>query len=219
MSAPIPTATTAMKTRHIALVVFCVLAVVGLAWLFHTPAPEPAKPVAAAPAPKPIAAPKPAVSTTIAPPVAQPAQVSVTQAAAPAPAAPDTGGDPQKELNVAFDDIIGLLQGGNVYDAMMKYISPDDLDKMFAQAPPDVRANLQAQMQQEMSRPEAQQGIAMMVQVVQSMKTMTPDIDSTGNKATYHITDPSGQDTQSQPFSFKKVDGKWYVDPSSMGGF
>jgi hypothetical protein len=205
-----------MNRRNFAVILMSACAVVALAWLFHTPAPA-ATPPPTAKTPQPVAqklaAPKFA-SGQIAPPVIGPAQKPTEQTAdAAAMAAPATG-DPQAELGTALDDIIGLLQSGDIYTAMMRYIPPDKL----AEIPAAEMAGMQAEMQAQMSRPEAQQGIQMMIQAVQSMKTMNPTMNDAGDKATYQVSDPTGQDSRTEPMSFQKIDGKWYVNPDSMGG-
>jgi hypothetical protein len=206
--------TTVMKRHNLMVVMMSACAVVALAWLFHTPAPA-AMPQQTG-APKPVAvnitAPKLA-SGQIAPPV-MPASKPGEIAADTAVAAPAADADPQAELSTSLDDIINLLQSGDLYTAMMRYVPPDKL----AQIPDAEKAGMQAEIQSQMSQPQAQMGIQMMVQVLQSMKTMTPAMSETGDKATYQISDPTGQDTRTQPMAFQKIDGKWYVDPDSMGG-
>ncbi len=117
-------------------------------------------------------------------------------------------------MGTSIDDIIGLLQAGDLYTAMMRYFPPDKL----AEISPADMAGMQQNLQQMMAQPEAQMGIQMMVQVLQNMKTMTPTMNDAGDKATYDVSDPTGQDTRTQPFSFEKIEGKWYVDPDKMGG-
>jgi len=204
-----------MKLRSLLTIVLVAALTLGVVWYLKPAASEPVKTAAAPkPAPKP-AAPKAAPAQIAAPVVAPAAKPAGT-----APAADPGAGEPQKELNTALTDISDLLSAGDLYTAMMRYLPPDMLDKMLAQVPESERANMQQMMQQQMSRPEAQQGIQMMIQVVDSMKTMTPDISAAGDKATYQISDPSGQDSKIVPFSFEKVDGKWYVSPDMMkGGF
>jgi hypothetical protein len=144
----------------------------------------------------------------VAGPAPKPGDTTGETAAAPA------DGDPQRELGTSIDDIIGLLQSGDLYTAMMRYIPPDKL----AEIPPDQMAGIQTQMQAQMAQPEMQMGLQMMVQVLQNMKTMTPTLNGSGDKATYQISDPTGQDSRTQPFSFQKIEGKWYVNPDDMGG-
>ncbi len=48
------------------------------------------------------------------------------------------------------------------------------------------------------------------------MQSQTPTINDAGDLATYMISDPTGRDTTQKPLSFRKIDGKWYVDQKSM---
>jgi hypothetical protein len=197
--------------RKLGLTALVVVLVVGAAWLFR-PVPAPAPKVVEAPKPAPakVDPPKPVAKTTqIAAPVLAP--VAAKASTAPAPAKTS---DPQAELNTAFADIINLLQSGDILTAMHRYLPPDFLAKM----PPQQLAMMEQQLPAEMARPEAQQGIQMMITVLQSMQTQTPTMNETGDKATYQVTDPEGRAPNPEPFSMKKIDGKWYVDPEAMGG-
>jgi hypothetical protein len=201
-----------MNRRNFVIGLMALLAVAGLAWLFHTPPPV-VKVAAAAAAVTKADAPKTA-PTQIAPPVAPPAQNAGEPTADAAPAPDTTEGDPEKELGVAIDDIVDLLQAGDIYTAMMRYVPPD----MLAQIPEEEKAMMQSQIQSQMAQPQAQQGIQMFIQVFQSMKTMSPTINGSGNLATYQISDPSGRSAQTHPMSFVKIEGKWYVSPDTMNG-
>jgi len=200
---------TDMNRRNLTFFVVGLLAVAGLAWLFHTPPPVD-KVVAAAAKPS---APK-ATPMQIAPPTAPPAQNVVEEAAAAAPAPDANEPDPEKELGVAIDDIVDLMQSGDLYTAMMRYLPPD----MLAQIPEEEKAVMQSQLQSQMAQPQAQQGIQMFIQVFQSMKTMSPTVNGSGNLATYQISDPSGRSAQTHPMSFVKIEGKWYVSPDTVNG-
>jgi hypothetical protein len=72
-------------------------------------------------------------------------------------------------------------------------------------------------MEQEMSRPEAQQVMQGLAQMFQSMKDQTPEINATGDQVTYQMTPPAsmlppGMATPpSRPMTFEKIDGRWYI--------
>lgn len=198
--------------RKLGIIALVILLAAGAVWLFQKPeVPAPAPKVAEAPKPAPdkIEAPKLA-KAAIAAPVAPPAVAKDAPATTPAKSA----GDPQAELNTTLTDMVSLLQSGDMLTAFHRYMPPDFIAKM----PPQQLQQIEQGMQQEMSQPEAQQGVQMMVTVLQNMQTMTPAMNETGDKATYQIMDPSGQSTKPEPFTLKKIDGKWYVDPESMGG-
>lgn len=208
----------AVKFRSLISIVVVAALTLGVVFLFKPATPEAPKPAAVAkPAAQKPDAPKAAGSQVVAPvvkPADKPGDKPTATAAKPATA------DPQKELNTALTDITDLLAAGDLYGAMMRYLPPDMITQMMDRLPESERANFQQMVQQQMSDPEAQQGIQMMVQVVDSMKTMAPEMNAAGDKATYQISDPSGQDTKVVPFSFQKIDGKWYVSPEMMkGGF
>jgi hypothetical protein len=203
-----------MNRRNIATAILCVLVVAGLAWLFHTPAP-PVEQVAGASkvTGANVAAPRLA-PTGIAPPTAPPAPKPGAAPAGAMAAGGPSSADPQVELNSAIDDIVSLLQAGDLYTAMMRYLPPDQL----AQIPDAEKANMQDQIQNQMSQPGAQQGIQMFIQVFQSMKSSAPTMNAAGDKATYQVSDPTGQSPDTVPMSFEKIDGKWYFNTDSMRG-
>ncbi len=202
-----------MKLRPVLTIVAVAALTLGVVWFLKPATPEAPKAAAVAKpaAPKPDA-PKPPSSQVVAP-VVKPADKPANK---PADPAKPTDSDPQKELVSSLNDITDLLNAGDVYGAMMRYLPPDMITQMTDHLPESERGNMQQMIQQEMSQPEAQQGIQMMVQVVDSMKTMTPEVNAAGDKATYQISDPTGQDPKSVPFSFQKIDGKWYVSPDMM---
>ncbi len=205
-----------MKPRSLITIVVVAALTLGVVWFLKQPAPEAPKVAtatkAAAPAP---AAPKASASLVVAP-TAKPADKPAAKSADPV--AKTAASDSQKELNSTLSDISDMLNAGDVYGAVMRYLPPEMITQMTDSLPESERANLQGMIQQQMSQPGAQQGIQMMVQVVDSMKTMTPEINATGDKATYQISDPTGRDTKTEPFTLQKIDGKWYVSPDMMKG-
>ena len=80
-----------------------------------------------------------------------------------------------------------------------------------------MRPEAKAAMQQQMSSPEAQQMLQGMAQMFQSMKDQTPDINATGDQATYQMTPPAGMlppgmpTPPPRPMTFVKIDGRWYI--------
>lgn len=184
---------------------------VGAAWLFHAPASAAATPVAArptAPAPQ-LGATKSAVSAVAAPSVAP-----VTPKAPLPIAVAKPGQDPQAELNTSLSDMISLVQAGDLLTAFNRYMPPEVAAKMS----PEQRDRMQQELSNAAADPQAQMAMQMMVTVLQGMQTQTPTMNDAGDRATYQVYDPSGQDPQSRPFAMRKIDGKWYIDPDSMGG-
>ncbi len=190
--------------RSLLTIVIAAALTIGVVWLFN-PGPPPQK---MAEAPKPAAAPKPATpAAQVAAPVVAPVK---PQAPAPAVASAAKPGDAQSELNTAFSDIINLVQSGDFYTAFERYV------------PPDVQAQIseeeKAQLKQEMaSDPPPPEELQMFVGVIQTMQGQSPALNDAGDRATYQVSDPTGRSTQTQAIVFKKIDGKWYVDPQSMG--
>ncbi len=202
--------------RRILTIVLIAAATVGIIWYFKQPgaaapaqkAAEPSKPAPATPAAAPkstvaqIAAPK-------APPVAIPNTVAKPAASTAVAAAP---GDAQTELTTALDDMANIIQSGNIMALFDKYASPDDQAKMS----PEERASLERQSSQMFSQPEGQQMLNVMATALQSLKDQAPELNATGDEATYQMTmtpPPSvgGGTTRTRPMTFVKVDGKWYI--------
>jgi len=203
-----------MKPRSLVATVIAAALVGGAVWYFTQPAAPAPAPVKTAEAPKAAAAAPVKPSTQIAPPIAPPVVAPAPKPTAAQPAAnPDPAAaktDPQAELNTAIDDIISLLQSGNMMALFEKYATPEDQAKM----PPEEKA----QMEQMMSQPGAQMMIQMMVSGIQSIKDQTPQMNAAGDEATYQMTmsppagmGPAGRAPQTEPMTFVKVDGKWYI--------
>ncbi len=212
-----------MKLRSL-LIVFIVAALtVGAVWYFKQAAAD-------APAPKTAEVPKPApatpaapkvVSTQIEAPKAQPApkpvETPATAATTAATVAPK--GDPQAELGTAIDDITTMLQAGNFMSLFDKYASPDDKAKMS----PEEKAQMEQEMSQMATDPEAQMMLQMMTAGFQSIKDQVPQMNAAGDEATYQMSinlpagmGPPGGGAQTEPMTFQKVDGKWYIKDGPM---
>jgi hypothetical protein len=199
-------------TRKLSIAAVVVVLVAGAVWLFWKPAPPPPAPKVAE-APKAVA-PK-VTAPTVAPQVVAPTVAPAVPKATVAEATPaKPAADPQAELNTALSDIISLIQSGDLVTAFERYAPPDELAKMS----PDQKAQMEQEMSTQMSQPQAQQAMQMMVTVLQSMQTQTPTLNAAGDRATYQLSDPTGQSPEIVPFSFQKIDGKWYVDSKSMQG-
>jgi len=207
-----------MKLRTILTILLVAGITIGAIWLLNKPAPAPEK---AAEAPKTVAAPKmssaptPQVAAPLAPAVPKsetPQSASSADAAAPMAAA----GDPHADLNFCIDDITTMLQTGNITGLIDNYAPPS----VLAQMPPEAKA----QMEQYMSDPRAQQQLQMMAQVFQGLKTVTPTLNDTGDKATYQIVPPAGIAPPGTnlpatiPITFMKQDGRWYINDGPGGG-
>lgn len=196
--------------RKLIIVVVSAVLTVGVVWLFRAPAPAAAK-VAAAPA---AAMPQPAVAKSVVPTVAAPHVAPVTPKAPPPIAVAKPGQDPQAELNTSLSDMISLVQAGDLLTAFNRYMPPDFLAKMS----PQVKERLEQQFANAATDPQGQMELQLMTVMLQGMQSETPTMNDAGDRATYQVYDPSGQDPQSRPFAMKKIDGKWYIDPDSMDG-
>ncbi len=212
-----------MKTRIVIVAVF-LAAAGGAVWWFLQPAPPPPDPVKIAAAPKPVEAPKPApvvaptkIAAPLAPPVAAPKPVASAPVATAQPAAA-TG--TQAELNSAIDDISTMMQSGDMLGVMKKYMPPDQL----AQIPPEQMAQMEQIMQQQAAVPQLQQMMQGMSQALGDLKNQTPEMNATGDKATYQLTMPAGalppgvNLPPTQPVTFQKINGQWYIQ-NGPGGF
>lgn len=212
-----------MKLRTPLTILLVAGVTVGAIWLFNKPAAAPEK-VAQAPAPaaapKAVFSPVPQVAAPLAPPVPKSEESPSTTAAEEA-SAPINSGDPHGDLNFCIDDITTMLQAGNITGLIDNYAPP----QVLAQMPPEARA----QMEQYMSDPKAQQQMQMIAQAFQSLKTVTPTMNDTGDKATYQIAPPPGMIPPGQmaqgasvpstiPITFMKQDGRWYISDGPGGG-
>lgn len=158
--------------------------------------------------------PQPAVAKSVVPTVAAPNVAPVTPKASPPTAVAKPGQDPQAELNTSLSDMISLVQAGDLLTAFNRYLPPDVIAKML----PEQKSRMEQAFANASADPQAQMAMQMMVTVLQGMQAQTPTMNDAGDRATYQVYDPSGQDPQSRPFAMKKIDGKWYIDPDSMGG-
>jgi len=204
-----------MKFKNI-LITVTILALGGaVLWWFTQPAaqaPSSAK-IAAAPATL-----RPALSM----PASKPAQVEAPKAA---PAVPDpvsassvttsdsTKGDPQMELGTAIDDMATMLQAGDMPGLLEKYTSPEQMAKVS----PEQKAVMAQRIQQQMTDPHVQQMQQSVAQILWSFKSQTPEMNATGDEATYQMTPtadmaPPGEPLPaSVPMTFIKIDGRWYL--------
>ncbi len=201
--------------RKLWLIVLVIAITVLAVWLFRQPTAAATPKLAMAPAPVNIAAPAPnkVEPPKLAPPVV-PKSVAEAPVAAPAAveAAPAAEGT-QAELNATIDDIASMMQAGDLVGLFEKYASPEDQAKMT----PQDKAEMEQGMQQAMADPQAQQMIQGMTRMFQSLKDQTPQMNATGDQATYQMT-PTADMLQpgmalppSQPMTFEKIDGRWYI--------
>jgi len=208
-----------MKPKNLILAVV-IVALVGLGpwWSTQPTATIPVKTAeVAAPAPVMVEAPKqvapPTIAAPIAPPVAQPAP-------APQPVAADLAIDgAQAELNAAFDDIATMIQAGDFEGVSEKYATPTALAKI-EQIPQERQAAKKQAMQQMMSSPQGQQMKQVMTQKFQSLKNQTPEMNASGDEATYQLKatadllPPGTAIPPPRPIGFVKIDGRWYAKNS-----
>ncbi len=203
-----------MKTRDLALgfLVFLGLAGGFAYWLLSPPsaaamqaatAPVPAAPVVA-PTPPPETK-TPRVVSPVAAPVQPPAPVEAAPVAA---VAEKPKADPQAQMSTVIPDIVDLLNSGDVVTAYERYMPP----AIIGQMNPDQLARLE----QALQSPNVQPTVQRAAQVFQMLKDQTPAYNDAGDRASYVIPDPSGRGAQIPPVIFQNIDGKWYVDPTSM---
>ncbi|HTB62068.1 MAG TPA: RNA polymerase sigma factor [Opitutales bacterium] len=211
------------KTKTI-LAIITLVAVVAFLCVHFYPAPEVQPPavITKSSQPKPPVASKSVEAPAVA--MLKPAQ----------PVAADPANDRiQAELNAVIDDMASMYESGDWAGMINKYLSPDELAKQnlatqdaaqVSQAPQQA-AKAQA-MQQMPSTPQGQQVIQGMVQMMLSMKTQSPELNATGDEATYQVTKPATDLGYGvvlpgglKTVVFQKIDGRWYILRSKTTAF
>jgi hypothetical protein len=199
------------------LPIVLVLAIAALAvWLFRKPAVVETPKIATAPALAKVEA--PALSKVEAPKLAPPVVPPARKPSAEPPTAPVADATPapggtQAELNATIDDVTSLMQAGDFVGLFEKYAAPEDVAKMS----PQDKAEMEQGMQQAMANPQAQQMMQAETRMFQSLKDQTPQMNATGDQATYQMTPtadmlPPGMALPpSEPMTFEKIDGRWYI--------
>jgi hypothetical protein len=203
-----------MKTRLIVITVICIIAGL-LGWFLNpppadTPKPAETKSPAKSEAPKvavgaaPVAPVKP---TQIAAPVAPPAIVKPDAPASTKPAAVSTADPmPQSDLKGLFDQTIRLLEAHDIVAVIKTIMPPDETKSMMEQLHVSTPEELAAALRQQM--PDLDKRADDMLQAMQAVQGMTPELSTDGNRATYKVDPPIGDNDE---LTFVKIDGNWYL--------
>ncbi len=197
-----------------------IFAVVGMAWLLRSsvPATTPLKAAegfGSAPVNVETAALSKVEAPGLAPPVA-PRATKAGAATAPRVAADDT--DKQAtaaELSAVVDDMVDLVQAGDVVAFFDKYTPPEEL----AQMTPEAKAQMVQNAQQWMTDSATEPFARALLLGWQSLQNQAPVLNAARDEASYQmklpaIIDPSrGLDipAMTRPMVFEKIDGHWYV--------
>lgn len=156
---------------------------------------------AAAPAAKPAAstpaASAPAAASAAVVAAAKPA--ATVAASAPAAAKP-TGPDPRADIKTAIPEAIRLLEAKDYANFIKSFMPPSQLSQM-----PIPVDQLAAMMSAD---PSAAAQFQTMIDVLKRIQTLTPTMDASGNKATYTLDPPAGNEKQ---VSLVKENGLWYL--------
>jgi len=88
-------------------------------------------------------------------------------------------------------------------------MSPEFMGKL----PPEGKAQFKQQIQAQLATPRGQQGMQQMMDVLKIMKTQTPQMNATNDRATYPIEDPSGVHSFPPQITFQKINSVWYFVP------
>ncbi len=210
LGASLLTAFLFMSTKSKTLLAVATLAVVvtlaiTLSNLFQaSAAPAPTPQVAAAPA---APAPK-ATMTASATLPSVPATPPATPAVAPKPAAPAPATGVRQELNSTMDEIIAMLEAGDAVKTAETFLSPESFEIMG----PGTKDMLLKQMQALLASPRGQDLLQKVIRVVKNMKTQEPTLNAAGDRASYHLADPTDPSFKVPvDLTFRKMEGKWYV--------
>jgi hypothetical protein len=119
---------------------------------------------------------------------------------------------PQPDLNGCLDQTIKLLEAQDVLSLVKTLMPPDVLQRMIASgrvaSMEDVAALYSA-------RPDVNQVMGQLQQVLVSVKSQTPELNSDGTQASYKmdasVSDYKGPGEDNGNIVFVKVQGNWYL--------
>lgn len=202
-----------MCTKNKILLAGVIVLIIATTWIFYLHSPQETAAVAEA---------KPPGSTmvkaeVVAPTLPQVAAPMTSPAIKPVTVPQPIVGDPAHnatpaELNAAIDNVATLLQASD-FVGVFEYGPPADL----AEIPPEQKAEMEQRIRQAMAIPLMQQMMQGLSQLVQDLKNQTPEINATGDQATYQMTlapnmlPPGTNVPASMPMVFVKIDGKWHL--------
>jgi len=202
---------TKIKT-FVAVVIIAIFTASGI-WWFTQPTKtnsEKTAEVSTSTPPKVIASMPAAMSVApqVALPTAKPAPVSQPVTAAPAK------DGVQAELDAVIDDIVTMVQAGDMKGMEEKYGLPVDPAKL---SPRQIAMRASGNTPADLSSIMPPELLQRTAQGFESLKTQTPHLNAAGDKATYQatmpaITLPSGVNIpeSKQTFVLQKIDGRWY---------
>ncbi len=204
-----------MKTRILAVVIFCAAAGT-LAWLLYPSPPAPAAKTADAKTPAKIEAPKlaaPLPAPTRSAQVAQPVVAAATSnPAAPTPPADETFvAEPKTDLKACVSTMIHFLQTQDIVSLIKTAMPPDAISQMIASGQASSVEDVAAHFQQ---MPDISSKISQLLQTLQSVQGQEPEISADGKHATYKVEPgnlPPDGPGNNGGIEFVQVDGFWYL--------
>ncbi len=201
-----------MKLRILIIVFLCAAAGVSVWYYINSSAAAPAaKPpaVASAPAAKPAPAVKPGAIEPPKPVVAAPVAPKMAPSAAPvAKNAEPPALEPKADLHECIAQTLKLLEAKDIPGLIRTLMPPSAMQQMIdagrATSVDDVVAIYS-------QRPDLNEKIAELQQVLESIKDATPEMSADGQRATYKL-DGSTVDPKGRPdISFVQEGGNWYL--------
>jgi hypothetical protein len=209
-----------MKTRFFAVILVCAAAA-GLVWYITAGSTQPETKPAAASAPALKTAATPAVIDQ--PKVAAPARVAApVQPAAPKPVASAPSAtaaakpafdvanpQPQADLKNCIAQSLALLETRDIVGILKTLMPPDAMQQMIASGRVSSVEDIAAMYRQ---RPDFEEKLTQMQQMLDAIKDQTPDISADGQTATYHV-DPGVVNPVNDKgnATFIQVNGYWYL--------
>jgi len=205
-----------MKHFRLIIVVVALLGA-GYAWWTRSAPGSVEAPAKPAETPKPAPAPKPS-ATGIAPPKPTVDAPTLPPAAvnepppAPAPAAASDAPQLQSNLDDCIAQSIELLKAKDILNLVKTLMPPDAVQNMIASGQ---AASVEDIATYYSGRPEAAQVMTQLQQVLESVKTQTPEMNPDSSQASYKmdasVSDYSGPGSSNGNIYFVKVNGYWYL--------
>jgi len=206
-----------MKSKRIGLIAVAVaLSGLGLWWFMGPPSSPPSVPVQMVNRePEPPS--HPATAAPIAPPAPKPVDApGKGTVAALATPLPDPAADPQAELKTAFADIACLYRANDLLLFWQTYTTPEQWAKtgtVMTQRILQVQANT---AENPGMQAELQKMSEVFAQGYDALTSQTPTFNDAGDEATYSLVlDFGGGRVSTEPWTFVKINGKWYLKPGA----